>query len=238
MGSGPGTVGEGVGRRVIPQRTSPWARRAADLLAGAGLTPNAISVGSVVAASVGAVCLAGSGWVDGAGTRAVLLVVAAVCIPLRLLMNMLDGMLAVEKGMHGPTGDLYNEVPDRLADALLLAGAGYAVAGVWTVAPGGGPVVDLGVVLGWVAALAAVMTAYVRSLGAANGVGNVFTGPLAKPHRMWVLAAGCLLSLAEPLLPGPRGTVLLGVLALVAVGSVVTVVRRLARIAAALRERA
>ena len=83
-----------------------------------------------------------------------------------------------------------------------------------------------------------MLTAYVRSLGAANGVGNFFEGVLPKPHRMWVLAAACLLSLLEPLLPVPRGTVLALALAVIAAGSVLTVARRLRLIAAALRERA
>lgn len=229
---------QGTERRAIPQRSTRWAARLADAMHGAGLTPNRVSVGSVLLAAVGAVALVASGHHDvGGGVRAVLLVVAACCIPLRLLLNMLDGMLAVEKGMHSPTGDLFNEVPDRVADALLLAGAGYAAAGVWTL-PGWGGGVDVGVALGWAAAVAAVLTAYVRTLGAANGVGNFFQGILPKPHRMWVLVAGTLLSLLEPVLGWPRGVVLAVVVGVVAIGATATVVQRLRLISAALHARA
>ena len=46
---------------------------------------------------------------------------------LRLLCNMLDGMVAVEGGKGSRTGEIYNEVPDRIADPLLLVPAGYAI---------------------------------------------------------------------------------------------------------------
>lgn len=88
--------------------------------------------------------------------------------------------------------------------------------------------------LGWVAAALAVLTAYVRTLGAANGVGNFFNGPMAKPIRMWVVAAACLLSLPEVPLGLPRGVVLGIALGVVALGSLITVVVRLRCIARAL----
>ena len=210
---------EGRERRAIPQRSSQWASRAADLLARARLTPNQLSVGSVLVSVAGAgALLASADAPDGA--RAALLIVAAVCAPVRLLLNMLDGMLAVEKGLRSPTGELFNEVPDRIADVVFLAAAGYAA---------GMPA------LGWTAASLALLTAYVRTLGAAQGVGNFFDGPMAKPRRMWVLVVACLVSPFEPVLGDGRGAALGVGLALISVGSSVTVVVRLQRIASALR---
>ena len=136
---------EGRDRRAIPQRSSRWASRAADLLARARLTPNQLSVGSVLVSVAGAGALLASADAP-AGARAALLIVAAVCAPVRLLLNMLDGMLAVEKGLRSPTGELFNEVPDRIADVVFLAAAGYAA---------GMPA------LGWTAASLALLTAYV-----------------------------------------------------------------------------
>ena len=228
----PDSAPVGSERREIPQRTTTWAGRAADVLARAGATPNGISVLSVLFAVVAAAALVFSAGASDAA-RAGLLVLAAVCLPLRLLMNMLDGMLAVEKGMHSPVGDLFNEVPDRFSDLVVLAAAGYATAAVWTA---GGA--DLGVALGWTAAVLAVLTAYVRSLGAANGVGNFFAGPMAKPRRMWVMVLACLLSLLEPVLDLQRGWVLVAALAVIAVGSAATVTVRLRLIARALTSRA
>ena len=42
-----------------------------------------------------------------------LLLLAAAGIQLRLLCNLLDGMLAVEEGFKSKTGDIYNDLPDR-----------------------------------------------------------------------------------------------------------------------------
>lgn len=221
----------GTDRRAIPQRSSTWAAKLADAMVAAKLTPNRVSVGSVVFAIIGGLGFLCSALVATDGARVAWLIVAAVCIPLRLLLNMLDGMLAVEKGLHTPTGDLFNEVPDRLADLVLLATAGYATLGIWTTGS-----VDWGVVLGWSAAAFAILTAYVRTLGAANGVGNFFDGPMAKPARMWVLVIASLASLLEPLFDA-RGLLLAIALVVILLGSVLTVVMRLRRIAAALHAR-
>lgn len=146
-------------RREIPQRSTSWARAAAATVGRTGITPNMISSASVVVAALGCAALVGSGWavyLHDDGLRAILLIIAALMAPLRLLLNMLDGMVAVEGGKRSPVGDLFNEVPDRLADLLFLAGAGYAAAAIHG-----------GITIGWVAASLAVLTAYVRSLGAA-----------------------------------------------------------------------
>lgn len=221
----------GTDRRDIAQRTTGWATKLADLMVALRLTPNRISVGSVLFALFGAVALCLSAGATTDGVRAVWLLVAAACIPLRLLLNMLDGMLAVEKGMSTSTGDLFNEVPDRIADLVLLAAAGYATAGVWFAVG-----IDWGIALGWAAAAVAILTAYVRSLGVTHGVGNFFDGPMAKPARMWVLVVACLLSLTEPLF-AERGLILALGLTVICVGAVLTVVNRLHKIATALHAR-
>lgn len=221
------TTRRGTDRREIRQRSASWATRSAGLLRRAGVRPNQVSVASLVVAALGAVALVWGGHATGAA-RAALLLVAAVCLPLRLLCNMLDGMLAVEGGLSSPTGDLFNELPDRAADLVLLTAAGYATAGAAVI---GG--VDVGVLLGWAAATLAVGTAYVRTLGAAQGVGNFFAGPMPKPARMWVLLAACLVSVVEP--TAWRGAALLAASAVVTLGSLATIVVRLRLVAAALR---
>ncbi|MCC9198339.1 CDP-alcohol phosphatidyltransferase family protein [Arthrobacter sp. zg-Y820] len=225
-------MSHGTDRREIPQRGSRWAAKSADMLAAAKLTPNQISVGSVVFAAVGAAALIWSAHTDDAIIRAVLLAAAAACIPLRLLLNMLDGMLAVEKGMSSPVGDIYNELPDRISDVLFLGAAGIATAGLVTADR-----VDFGMTLGFLAAILAVLTAYIRCLGAALGTGYFFDGPLAKPHRMWLLMIGVLVAIAEPWLPWSEGWALFGTLALIALGSLLTCTRRLRRVSAALHAR-
>jgi hypothetical protein len=96
------------------------------------------------------------------------------------------GRHAGDRGRQSKTGPLFNEIPDRIADVLFLAAAGYAV--TWF---------SWGESLGWAAAVAAVLTAYVRILGGSIGLEEHFCGPMAKPHRMAVLTAACLLSMIE-----------------------------------------
>jgi phosphatidylglycerophosphate synthase len=213
------------GRRVIPQRQSSWAISLTRRMAAAGILPNQISILGLIFAVIAAGCLLLSGRTDG-GLRVALLVIAAVAMPLRLLCNMLDGMLAVEAGLQRPDGLIYNEIPDRLSDIVVLAAAGYAAPGIaWAHD------------LGWIAALSALLTAYVRTLGRAAGAGEHFEGVMAKPRRMHVMIAAALLSALEPRFGWPRGSVLLAGLAVVTIGDIATIALRLRLIAADLRSR-
>lgn len=213
-------------RRPIPQRSSGWAVRIANALKRAGVRPNHISVLSVLFAVLSCVLLVVSAHADHSA-RAALLVVAAVCIPLRLVCNMFDGMLAVEGGLRSPTGELFNEVPDRISDLLFFAGAGYAAIEV-----------SGAVTLGWVAGALAVLTAYVRTLGVSSGTAQYFGGVLPKQARMWLLMAGILLTTLDPLFGLARGSILVVVLWFAVVGTTLTVVTRLRSVAAELTRNA
>lgn len=202
-------------RRPLASRTTAWASRVQALLLGTPVTANQISLLGIVFAALG-------GWALVEAWRSpALLVPAAVCIQLRLLCNMMDGLLAVEGGRGSPTGALYNEVPDRLEDTLLLVGFGYAA---------GLPV------LGFVAAILAVFTAYVRMLGAVQGFPQDFRGPMAKPHRMAALTVGCGVGLIEGLAFGTRDSLEI-VLAVVVLGTLGTGLRRLHAIAQKMKAR-
>lgn len=156
-----------------------------------------------------------------------LLLLAAGLIQLRLLANMLDGLVAVEGGRHTPTGDLFNEVPDRIADVLILAPIGYGI-----------PFGIAGVTLGWAVALLAVLTAYIRLFGGSLGFVQSFMGPMAKQHRMAVLTLACLVSVVEVIAFGFHGWALTAGLIVIGIGAAITAVRRLMAIAHQLKERA
>jgi hypothetical protein len=89
---------------------------------------------------------------------------------------------------------------------------------------------DYGVALGWAAAVLAVFTAYVRLLGGSLGVTQHFIGPMAKQHRMFTLTVAALVAAVEALIAWPPQAIRLG-LGLIAVGSILTAIRRTARIA-------
>ena len=212
-------------RRPLKSRSAPWAQRLAAWLARSGVGPDVISFGSVAFAMAGALDLIESGMVQGTARIGPLLA-AGVCIQLRLVCNLLDGMVAVEHGRGGPYGPIWNELPDRIADVLFFVTAGYA-AQMAGVAHAGE--------LGWIAAVLAVLTAYLRELGRGLGFPADFSGPMAKPHRMAALTLACVLSTAE-VLWGWRGQTLAIALALIALGAAMTVIRRTFRLARRLRE--
>lgn len=200
-------------RRPIEARSAGWAQRSAQFLARSSVTPNQISVASVLFAAVGAALLLF--YPTPAG-----LVGCAVAIQARLICNLLDGMVAVEGGKKSALGQIYNEFPDRVADSLLIVALGYCVAmPAW----------------GWFAALAAALTAYVRVFGGALGFAQDFRGPMAKQHRMAVMTAACLMGAIE-LAYHASHYVLSAALVIVALGSVLTCVTRTQAIAQQLKQ--
>ena len=148
------------------------------------------------------------------------MLLAALCIQCRLLANLFDGMVAVESGQSSKLGELYNEIPDRIADALILIGAGYAV--------GGQPIP------GFLAAALAIFVAYIRVIGNSVGARDLFLGPMAKPHRMATMTVALLYAAAVPgAWPGgidsvaETGVVTIALWLIVA-GCIVTSARRIA----------
>ncbi len=201
-------------RRPLKSRSSRWASAIAGVLIRAAVPPNLISLLSVLfAACAGASFLLVSRS-DNFGAQALLYLAAAVCIQLRLLCNLMDGMVAVEGGFRSRSGEVYNEVPDRISDVVVLVSIGYAL-----------PQFRYARELAWSAALLAVLTAYIRLLGGSLHMPQDFSGPMAKPHRMAVVTIAALGSVAEAALHY-RGNVLMAALVIVTVGSLVTFVRR------------
>ncbi len=207
-------------RRPIRARSTKLARMAAAGLARAGVSANTISLASLVFAALAAVCLLLAPLVGP-----VLYILAAIFIPFRLFANLLDGMVAVEHGKASALGPLFNEVPDRFADVLLIAAAGHAAALV----PGAVAIGAWSVPLGWLAAALALMTAYVRELGRALGGPADFSGPFAKQHRMWVLVAASVLAFA---MPDQADILLLLAVVVLVLGTGFTAYRRTHRLAA------
>jgi phosphatidylglycerophosphate synthase len=173
-----------------------------------GVKPNQVSVMSVVFAAGAASCLiwcvpSAWAWLG-----------AALCVQMRLVCNLMDGMLAVEGGLKSPSGDLYNEFPDRLADTFILAG---------------------------LAACGALITACVRMHGASLTGAHDFRGPMAKPHRMALVTCACVLMATCAGLGwvwSAGFNVVEWALVLMVTGIVVTLWRRLNGLSRALHERA
>lgn len=194
-------------RRPIKARGNTTIQAIASFLARSPLTPNTISVLSIAFAAAGAAALL---WLPPWGAW-----LCAIGIQLRLLCNLFDGMVAVEGGKSTPTGALYNEVPDRVADSVLLVALGYAAGLPWA---------------GWAAALLAALTAYIRTLGGALGQPQDFRGPMAKQHRMAVMTLACVVAPFEAIANRSHHALLFAALA-IAAGSLLTCATRLHAIA-------
>ncbi|MGB0902394.1 CDP-alcohol phosphatidyltransferase family protein [Halocynthiibacter sp.] len=201
-------------RRPIASRGARPIKALARRLAQSDITANQISQ-----ASIGFAVFAGlMFWLSG-GTHWFVLILAALGIQGRLMCNLLDGMVAVEGGKAEADGPFWNEAPDRYADIAILVGLGYGVA-----APG----------LGWAAACAAVLVAYTRELGAAQGLLPDFCGPCAKQHRMALLTGAALVAVFLPHIMG-IATLEIALWA-VALGSFATALRRSERLIGDLKD--
>lgn len=193
-------------RRPLKVRDAKWSQQFAAYLSKKDITPNAISVGSVLFAVLAAYFI----W-DIENFVLLYSVLAALFIQMRLLCNLFDGMVALEGGKTTKSGELYNDIPDRISDSILFIALGYAL--------------DLST-LGYLAALFAMMTAYVRVLGASMGAGSSFAGPMAKQHRMAVLTTTLLLTPVEYHFIDHNFYLLQGALWMTCIGSVLTVLNR------------
>ena len=214
----------GTARRPLKTRHAAWAIALAQTLVKWRVRPNAISIASIFFALGGAGALYFSAQYAGV-ERALFLMLAVAGIQGRLLCNMVDGMVAIEGGRQTKSGEIFNDLPDRIADALIFIGAGY-----------GARQHMFGVELGFIAAAMAIFTAYVRMLGGASGLKQSFIGPMAKQHRMFTLSLACLLSLLETRFFS-AGTVLWVALMVINLGCLITIWRRTSRIARELESR-
>jgi phosphatidylglycerophosphate synthase len=188
-----------------------------------GIHPNLVSCSSIGAAAGAGVCF----WQAGAAPG--LLIAAVGFCYLRLWLNMLDGMVALASNTASRSGEIANELPDRISDVIIFVGVAHS---------------DLCHPLGgyW-AAIFALLVAYVGTLGQAVGVQREFSGMMAKPWRMVALHAGAWITLG--LLWWGDGTIHYGdwtvldwTLLAILLGCVQTIWIRLTRILRGLHEQA
>lgn len=183
-------MNDSTSRRPIGARTHDLSINAAKWLTERQIKPNWISWASIGFAAISALSFFVAGALTDLG-RSFFLLLAILGIVARLLANMMDGMVAVEGGLGESDGPVWNELPDRISDALIFVGAGAGLA-----------IADSGPEsLGWLAAVLAILCAYMRELGTqlTAGLGHKpdFSGPLAKQQRMAVLSAGALVGMFE-----------------------------------------
>ena len=208
---------EPTSRRPIGEGFRATARFATALCVRLNIHPDAISYASVVAAAIAAVCF----WKSG--PRPWLLLIAPLFCYLRLWFNMLDGMVALASGKASWRGEILNDLPDRISDVLIFAGAAHSG---W-----------MNPFVGYWAAIFALLTAYVGMFGQAVGVQREFSGVMSKPWRMVLLHLGAWATFARPSVTIDRFTILDFTCFLIIAGCLQTIAVRLKRIMAALRKK-
>ena len=204
-------------RRPIAGCFRATARSAVRFCVRRGIHADTISYSSIAASAAAGVCFwraADSPW---------LLIAAPLFCYLRLWLNMLDGMVALAARQASPRGEILNDLPDRVSDLLIFLGVAHSgLTSPFT---------------GYWAAIFALLTAYVGTLGQAVGVQREFSGPMSKPWRMVLLHAGAWCAAAAQM-AGVHATGVLTLLdytcILVALGCVQTIAVRLNRILDAL----
>ncbi|MDH3583824.1 MAG: CDP-alcohol phosphatidyltransferase family protein [Phycisphaerae bacterium] len=150
-----------------------------------GLSPNAISMIGLFAGIASGAALAATSMVETDLGQRLWFLAAVVLVFGRGACNILDGVVAVNANKASPIGLLYNEVPDRVADAAVMIGAGYAVGGT--------------ALLGWAAAVVAVFVAYIRVQAVVAGAPTDYAGPMAKPARLVVLLLAAIYTAVTPI---------------------------------------
>lgn len=200
-------------RRVLKSRDSSVAQSTARWLAKKNLTPNTISLISIVFAALSFFSFYFASTEDLPLLPALL--IAVFGIQLRLVCNLMDGMIAIEYGKKTIYGDIYNEFPDRISDSLILIGASLLSSS------------PNGLAIGLAACFFSIFTAYVRLLAASQGLPQHFLGPMAKQHRMALISITCLVFLVyqKPLIN--NFNLFDFALIIICAGCVITVARRL-----------
>jgi len=211
---------EPTSRRPIADGFRATARFATTLCVRLNVHPDTISYASIAASAVAAICF----WKSG--LQPWLLFVAPLFCYLRLWFNMLDGMVALASGKASWRGEILNDLPDRVSDVLIFAGVAHSG---W-----------MNPLVGYWAAIFALLTAYVGMFGQAVGVQREFSGLMSKPWRMVTLHIGAWMTLAY--VWASHGVLRFGSLTIldwdcliVIAGCLQTMAVRLKRIMAALR---
>lgn len=182
-----------------------------------GIHPDTISYLSIVAALIAAICF----WKSGA--RRWLLIIAPLFCYLRLWFNMLDGLIAFAAGKASRRGEILNDLPDRISDIIIFAGVAHS-----------GLMHPL---IGYWAAIFAVLASYVGLFGQALAIQRQFGGVMSKPWRMVALNVGSWLTFfLQPQSPATF-TIFDWTCLVIIAGCVETIVVRLKRIMAALQDK-
>lgn len=150
----------------------PQAQRimqpAINLVRRAGITPDALTVGSFIVSALAGIAFYLGGVVSG-----------TILVALNAAFDALDGALAREMGIAGAHGDFLDHVIDRYADIFIITGIFAGGAAPWQI--------------GVFALTGVLMSSYLGTQAQAVGVGRFYGGILGRADRLLlIIVAGAL----------------------------------------------
>ncbi len=146
---------------------APLAKRMKDI------NPDILSYAAVPVALLTGICIYFSPEYN------ILLIAAIILTFLRMTLNTIDGVIAIEQGKTGLTGEIVNALPDRYSDIfvmLAIAFSGYCRN-----------------FIGATAAISVLLVSYTGMLGKAIGVNWQHQGPLGKVERLILIMIAAFL---------------------------------------------
>jgi len=150
----------------------PQAQRimqpAINLVRRAGITPDALTVGSFIVSALAGIAFYLGGVVSG-----------TILVAFNAAFDALDGALAREMGIAGAHGDFLDHVIDRYADIFIITGIFAGGAAPWQI--------------GVFALTGVLMSSYLGTQAQAVGVGRFYGGILGRADRLLlIIIAGAL----------------------------------------------
>lgn len=153
-------------------------------LRGAGISREAVAITGMVLGILAGVSFMGTSepfapslfWSLGLG----------FCL-LRIITTRIDNILEDQTARQREEEVFFIELPERVSDAVTLIGFGFAMhASPW---------------MGLATALAAIFSAYTRSIAVLRGVGReaAACGPMTRIHRLILVSSASVIMLIEPL---------------------------------------
>lgn len=164
--------------RTKPKRTWKPLRRVSLQLMEWGVTSEMVALAGMVLGILAGVSFMATGFND---EPMMFWILGMVCCILRVGCIRLDVALQPLSHKQSLEDIFFNELPERVSDAVTLIGFGFAM--------------DSSPWLGLGAALTAIFSAYVRSVGYSRGAGrkHASSGPMTRIHRLVLISLTSIL---------------------------------------------
>lgn len=170
------------------------------------ISPNTVSLTSLVCAVLAGICFYYS------GTLPVLTLFAGIFVVLNSVLDALDGEVARKSRRASPKGDFLDHVVDRYADVFIICGIFFAGYVPWQI--------------GVFAIVGVLLTSYLGTQAQALQLGRYYGGIMGRADRLVVLILSAFANFAYP--ASIAGFSILGwAIVLIAVTSHITALQRI-----------